>query len=165
MRRVGNVIAFYSYRDFMSNHYLCTFKVKGITFGCMEQMIMYTKARCFGDLMIAQAILDEPRPQAQKLLGRKVTPYIDSVWSAKRPGWVLQGMIARYEQNPDDLQKLLDTGTTLLAEASERDTLWGVGLAEDDDRIGNPYEWLGRNLCGDLNMQAREHFRARIHQG
>lgn len=162
MRRINNVTAFYTRRDFLSNHYICYFVIKGIRFNCVEQFMMYCKARCFNDLVTAQLILNETDPQRQKLLGRKVTPYDDSVWCNKREGWVLQGMIAKYQQNIVEREYLLATGITILVEASERDTLWGVGIAEHDDRIGNPHEWRGANLCGALNMRAREYLQARL---
>jgi ribA/ribD-fused uncharacterized protein len=162
MRRVGNVTAFYTRRDFMSNHYICKFVVKGIEFSSMEQFIMYTKAMAFGDRTIAAAILAVSEPQGQKMLGRKVKGYIDEVWIANREKWILIGMIEKYSQNPQERQWLLETEDTILAEASERDTTYGVGLSEDDPRIGNPYEWRGANLCGELTMKAREHFKSRV---
>jgi ribA/ribD-fused uncharacterized protein len=161
MRRWGSVTAFYSRRDFMSNHYKCPFTVKGIHFSSMEQFIMYCKAMLFGDHVIAAEILKAVEPQHQKILGRRVKGYDDAVWVAKRESYILTGMIEKYRQNPIELQYLMETGDTILAEASERDTTYGIGLNEDDPRCGNSYEWLGANLCGDLTMKAREHLRAR----
>lgn len=161
MRRWGNVTAFYSRRDFMSNHYICYFKVKGITFNCTEQFMMYCKAMLFGDADVAKLILAAKEPQAQKVLGRRVRGYVEEEWVAKREKFILIGMIEKYSQNLQERQWLLDTGDTILVEASERDTLYGVGLKEDDPRIENPYEWRGANLCGALTMKAREHFQYR----
>jgi ribA/ribD-fused uncharacterized protein len=161
MRQWGNVTAFYSKRDFMSNHYICYFKVKGITFNCLEQFMMYCKAMLFGDKIIADAILVCEEPQGQKMLGRKVRGYDDAVWLAKREKYILIGMIEKYSQNLQERQWLLETGDSILVEASERDTVYGVGLNENDPRIANPYEWQGANLCGELTMKAREHFHYR----
>ncbi|BDD79755.1 hypothetical protein [Burkholderia phage FLC9] len=161
MRRWGNVTAFYSKRDFMSNHYISYFTVKGIRFNCLEQFMMYCKAMLFGDQIVADAILVCEEPQGQKMLGRKVKGYDDAVWVAKREGYILIGMIEKYSQNPQERQRLMDTGDTILVEASERDTTYGVGLNENDPRIENPYEWKGANLCGELTMKAREHFKYR----
>lgn len=161
MRRWGNVVAFYTRRDFMSNHYRCHFKVKGVSFSSLEQFMMYCKAMLFNDRDVAELILKTDNPQAQKVLGRKVRGYVDAEWVAKREQFILTGMIEKYSQNPQERQWLLDTGDDILVEASERDTLYGVGLNEDDPRIGNPYEWKGANLCGVLTMKAREHLRTR----
>lgn len=161
MRRWGNVTAFYSRRDFMSNHYICYFTIKGIRFNCIEQLMMYCKAMLFKDLVIAAEILKAVEPQQQKILGRRVKGYVDAVWVARREKYILIGMLEKYRQNPVEYEMLMETGDTILVEASERDTTYGVGLNEDDPRIGNPYEWRGANLCGDLTMQAREQLRAR----
>jgi ribA/ribD-fused uncharacterized protein len=161
MRRWGSVTAFYSRRDFMSNHYICYFTIRGIRFNCIEQFMMYCKAMLFNDVVIAAEVLKAVEPQKQKMLGRRVRGYDDSVWLAKRESYILTGMIEKYRQNPIELEYLMETGDTILAEASERDTTYGIGLNEDDPRCGNPYEWLGANLCGDLTMKARAHLRAR----
>jgi ribA/ribD-fused uncharacterized protein len=161
MRRWGKVLAFYTRHDYMSNHYICYFKVKGIEFNCTEQFMMYCKAMLFGDRDMAAAILAAREPQAQKMLGRKVRGYVESVWVAKREQYILIGMIEKYSQNPQERQWLMETEDLILVEASERDTLYGVGLKEDDPRIENPYEWKGANLCGELTMKAREHFKYR----
>lgn len=161
MRRWGNVVAFYSRRDFMSNHYICNFIIKGITFNCVEQLMMFCKAMLFKDLEIAAEILKATEPQAQKMLGRKVKGYNDAVWLANREKYILIGMIQKYAQNPQELKWLMETEDAILVEASERDRTYGVGLNENDPRIENPYEWQGANLCGELTMKAREHFKYR----
>lgn len=161
MRRIGGVTAFYSYKDFPSNHYRCNFTIRGVTFNCLEQFIMYCKAMLFGDLEIAAEILAEPIPQEQKKLGRKVKGFVRHVWYQKIERWYVQGCIARYEQNPSDLKLLLATGDTTLVEAAERDDIWGVGMAEDDDDIQFEHKWRGTNLCGRGQQAAREYFKQR----
>ncbi|WP_376717650.1 NADAR domain-containing protein [Labrys neptuniae] len=37
--------------------------------------------------------------------------------------------------------------------------MWGIGLAGDDERAGNPLLWRGENLLGFALMQARDHLR------
>lgn len=161
MRRIGSVTAFYSYRDFPSNHFLRSFTIRQVTFNCGEQFIMYVKAMHFGDREIAAQILQEPVPQKQKMLGRQVKPFDRADWYRKIPGWYVKGMIARYEQNPQDLKMLLATGDTLLVEASPTDDIWGVKMAEDDDNIQYPHMWRGSNLCGQGQQDAREYFKRR----
>lgn len=156
MRRVGQVTAFYTYRDFMSNHFLCTFTIHGVTFNCTEQFLMYCKAKLLGDHATAALILAEKHPQAQKMLGRRVTPYNDSAWFPKRYRYYVKGCLAKYEQNPILEQLLLATGDTTLAEASERDRDWGIGLAEDHPDVEFPHKWPGLNLCGSGNQEARD---------
>lgn len=159
MRRIGNVTAFYSKRDFPSNHFLRNFTIRSVTFNCLEQFIMYVKAMHFGDPEIATQILQEPVPQQQKLLGRQVKSFNRPEWYRKIPGWYLKGCIARYEQNPMDLKMLLATGDTRLVEASPFDDIWGVKMEESDDNIQHPHLWRGSNLCGQGQEAAREYFK------
>jgi len=163
MRQVGNVLAFYTRQDFLSNHYLCQFELHRVKFNSLEQSIMYAKAKLFDDDRIARLILQEPEPQRQKMLGRQVKPFDPVLWTSKIPIWYRMMLRAKYAQNPPLLDMLLATGELLLAEAAERDRIWGVGLTEDDPRIGDPAQWQGTNLCGAGNMWAREYFK-RLHK-
>lgn len=158
MRVVGSVLAFYTYKDWPSNHFIREFTLKGLTFNCAEQAIMYCKAMHFRDLITAMKILAEPVPQQQKLLGRAVKQYDDRAWREHRPIYYAIILKAKYRQNPDLLEELLLTDPLILAEASERDTQWGTGLAESDDRISDPTQWRGENLCGQVHMDVRQYF-------
>jgi predicted NAD-dependent protein-ADP-ribosyltransferase YbiA (DUF1768 family) len=40
------------------------------------------------------------------------------------------------------------------------DRVWGIGLAADDERAGDPYLWQGLNLLGFALMRAREELSA-----
>lgn len=159
MRQVGNVLAFYTYRDWLSNHYRVSFTIRDITFNCTEQFLMYTKAMHFGDGETARKILATSDPQEQKMLGRQVTPYNDEEWIEKRLVYYIIGLKAMYRQNPDQLERLLLTNDLILVEASERDRVWGVGLKETDPRIADPRQWRGHNLCGGGHMAVRDFFR------
>jgi ribA/ribD-fused uncharacterized protein len=159
MRVIANVTAYYSKHDFPSHHYLCDFTVKGVKFSSMEQFMMYCKAMVFNDKKIAKEIMQTNNCQAQKMLGRDVKPYDEAVWEGWRRRVVFIGNREKYRQNHPLLLRLLETGDTLLVEASERDTLWGVGLKETDDRIADPKQWRGENLHGQIQMEVRAYFR------
>jgi ribA/ribD-fused uncharacterized protein len=53
-------------------------------------------------------------------------------------------------------QILLSTGTTILAECSPVDRIWGIGLSEDNADVQNPAKWQGQNLLGNVLMRVRE---------
>ncbi len=159
MRVIGNVTAYYSKNDYPSHHYLCNFTVKGVNFTSVEQWMMYCKAHVFHDLVNANRILSTQNCQAQKMIGRDVNPYDDAVWVMKRERIVFIGNLEKYKQNPTLCSLLLMTGDSILVEASERDTTWGVGLSEQDDRIADPSQWRGLNLHGKIQMQVRDYLR------
>ena len=52
-------------------------------------------------------------------------------------------------------EALLNTGNAVLAEASPKDKIWGIGLVEDDPNARNPEHWNGQNLLGDILMEIR----------
>lgn len=160
MRVVNNILAFYGHWDIPSNHHRCKnpFKVKEYTFKTMEGYIMFSKAMLFGDHETAELILNEPHPQEQKILGRRVKPYDDDYWVHRRPGIYLAGLFHRYEQNPEDKAWLISTAPYTLAEASDRDLFWGTGFKETDQRIGQPDLWKGQNLCGRQQQVLRNYY-------
>ena len=46
-----------------------------------------------------------------------------------------------FSQNPTMKHHLLSTASTILAEASPFDPVWGIGLQEDDPEARNPRRW------------------------
>lgn len=155
MRKVGNLTLFFSENDEFSNWYRSDFEVKGIRFICMEQFMMYCKAKLFGDEKIASDIMHATHPKDHKALGRKVKGYDEDVWKARRDGIVASGCYAKFSQNEKLKRLLLSTEDTILVEASRYDKIWGVGLSENDSRILNPSQWKGLNLLGTALMRAR----------
>jgi ribA/ribD-fused uncharacterized protein len=85
-----------------------------------------------------------------KKLGREVKNYDDAVWSEKRAKVVLFGARLKFTQNEDLKQILLNTGDTLMCEASKYDKVWGCGLSEYDAKRTPPEKWPGLNLLGHV---------------
>lgn len=49
----------------------------------------------------------------------------------------------------------MGTGSRVLAEASPRDRIWGIGLVKDSEFAERPERWPGLNLLGFALMEAR----------
>ena len=62
-------------------------------------------------------------------------------------------------RNPKMRQILLDTGDKTLVEGSPFDKIWGVGIADNDDRILNEANWRGKNLLGKALEEVRDFYR------
>lgn len=60
---------------------------------------------------------------------------------------------AKFEQNEALGGFLANTGNRVLAEASPRDRICGLGLSVDDSRAQNPIQWRGENLLGFALME------------
>jgi ribA/ribD-fused uncharacterized protein len=132
------------------------FEVDGMVFNCAEQYMMYGKAKLFGDDEIAREILRSNSSIEQKKLGRKVKNFDQAKWEAECKRIVYDGNYAKFTQNKDLLEKLLQTAGTTLVEASPVDTIWGIGLAEEDPRSLNRMTWQGKNWLGEVLTHVRE---------
>jgi ribA/ribD-fused uncharacterized protein len=131
-----------------SNWYKSSFVIDGITFNCVEQWMMYMKAKTFGDEESATLIMKTKNPREQKRLGRFVKNYDNTVWDKIRLDIVQQGVYCKIKQNPE-LEKLMrEQGDRIFVEASPLDTIWGIGMAEDDPNIEDEKNWKGLNLLG-----------------
>ncbi len=139
-----------------SQWYPSTFTVGGVTFNCTEQYMMYKKAKLFNDGEMAKKILQSDSPAKQKQLGRKVNNFNQKVWERSCKQIVYDGNYAKFSQNEPLKKHLLKTAGTTLVEASPRDQIWGVGLAEDDPRIQNRSTWQGKNWLGEVLTKVRE---------
>lgn len=74
-------------------------------------------------------------------------------WAEHRFEVVVAGNMAKFGQW--QLRDLLaDTGSRVLIEASSRNMVWGIELA-DDERAGSPERWPGLNLLGLALMEVR----------
>ena len=91
---------------------------------------------------------------------KKTTLWIDAAkWDAEKYRIVTEGSFEKFRQHPALGAFLLATGDQVLVEASPVDRIWGIGLAADDERAGNPLLWRGENLLGFALMEARDRLR------
>ncbi|RMN17146.1 hypothetical protein ALQ64_03143 [Pseudomonas cannabina] len=156
MMTKGNMTVFFSEKDHFSNWFISEFEVKGVRFNCVEQFMMFCKAKLFGDELTAGKIMAASHPRDQKALGRIVAGYNDAAWYERRGRIVAHGCYAKFSQNQILREALLATGNTVLVEASPYDRIWGVGLAENDPRVLDPRQWKGQNLLGVALKAVRE---------
>ena len=143
-----------------SNWYSRPFVIDGIQYPHVEQYMMSQKARLFHDDVRYAAILRTENPNDCKKLGKQVTPFDPKIWDGAKYEIVKAGNRAKFEQNPDLKAKLLATGTAILAEASPRDKIWGIGKTARTAAEVDPSAWPGKNLLGKILMELREEFAA-----
>lgn len=89
-----NIVCFHNADEdngYLSNWYHSEFIVDGIAFSSMEQYMMYKKAVCFKDAIVAAQILETDNASSIKELGRLVSGYDDNYWSDIRQIVVYQG--------------------------------------------------------------------------
>lgn len=131
-----------------SNFHSCKFKINDIEFCTSEQAFMYFKAKHFRDDDTAEAILLERVPSKQKKLGRQVRNFDPKTWDKISLEYMYDACYAKFNQNPDLQELLLDTIGTNLVEASPYDTIWGIGLTENNPLAWDRSTWKGQNKLG-----------------
>jgi ribA/ribD-fused uncharacterized protein len=140
-----------------SNWYPAAFEdVNGTTFNCSEQYMMYYKAILFKDTVIAKQIMIAQHPSEQKALGKMVRGFDKEHWQAFARTIVLTGCFYKFTQNKVCNKALEDSAGTLLVEASPTDTIWGIGLSEENPLRFNQKYWRGTNWLGEVLTVLRE---------
>ena len=145
-----------------SNWYKADFEYAGKKFISAEQYMMYHKMMQFGAFDVAERILNETDQGTIKSLGRtKIDSFDPKLWDKTKYAIVKRGIRAKFMQNPELLQQLLDTGNALLAECSKNDRQWGIGIDITDESRMDTTKWHGQNLLGRILMEIRQELELR----
>lgn len=140
------------------------FVVGGAYYRYAEQYMMAEKARLFHDDATLDKIMDAKSPMIIKNLGRSVKGRAGGVWDEKDSAkWdavrfdvALRGNFAKFSQNDALRDYLLSTGSAILAEASPKDAVWGIGIDAETAENTPQSKWPGKNLLGQVLMKVRE---------
>lgn len=132
------------------------FGAVNVNFNCAEQAMMWSKAMLFGDYEIAEQIINEKHPSAQKDLGRQVRGFQQEVWDEIKFDLICEINNCKFLCNQDLGNKLVDTGKRKLVEAAPWDKVWGIGMGVDDPNILDESKWKGQNLLGKALMIVRQ---------
>ncbi len=143
-----------------SQWYRAPFTVAGESYPTAEHFMMAEKAALFGDEATRKKVLETPSPATAKALGREVRGFDESLWKANRFAIVVRANTAKFSQNAGLGEFLRQTESRILVEASPVDRIWGIGLAQDDERAPNPNQWRGLNLLGFALMAVRDGIRS-----
>lgn len=135
------------------------FEVDMDTYSCTEQYMMAEKARLFEDEETEALIMATTDPKKMKALGKKVKNFNQTTWDKAKYAIVLNGNYYKFAQNKAMRDFLLATGDQILVEASPLDTIWGIGLAEEDPQARDISSWKGQNLLGFALMEVRDELR------
>lgn len=134
------------------------FLVNEILYKTAEHWMMSQKALLFEDTISFQKIISSETPAEAKSMGRQVCNFNEDIWISKRAEIVVQGTLHKFSQNEELRQFLINTKDNILVEASPVDTIWGIGMAADNEKIENPNCWKGLNLLGFALMEVRDYF-------
>lgn len=155
---MNNKFTFFWHGPFSQWH-KSDFIIYNIKYSCMEQYMMATKARIFNDKDTYDKIMNSTSPKEIKALGREVKNFDEKIWKKYRFEVVYRGNLAKFLQNSELEKLLLDTGDTLLVEASPYDKIWGIGLSEESIEIYDMNNWPGLNLLGRALTSVRDYIK------
>lgn len=130
-----------SFRDeyfFLSNFSMCPVEYDGIKYTNSESAFQAQKCANYED----RKEFAQLNPSEAKKLGRHVLLRKD--WEDVKVRLMKEIVTAKFVQNPDISQKLLDTGDEYLVEGNT----WG-------DRIWGQVDGQGQNLLGQILMETR----------
>ena len=152
----GGVLS--EYHEF-SNYFKCAFMFKNIRFSSIEQAYQYSKAVQFGDTRTAYLILHCQCPSEIKILGRSVAGFNATQWNTGRETLMKKLVLEKFSQNPELKQRLCDTGTMHLAEATKSDNFFGIGVSITHPTCLQRNTWTGSNKLGVALMDATSKLR------
>lgn len=149
-----------------SNWYDAEFDLAGWHYANSEQYMMRQKVLLAREYDLADKIMKTADPaEAQKYAGSKYfTSYasVKPIWERVRKNVLKRGVRAKFAQNPELLEQLLNTGDALLCECAGKDTTWGIGINLHDPSWHNVSNWRGSNYLGVILMELRDEFRKEI---
>jgi len=148
------------WRGYPGQWFRSPFTLDGVSYTCAEQAMMAAKARLFGDEETLKKIMAADKASEQKELGRQVRGFDLETWERAARDIVTRVNVAKFSQDPELLQQLLDTGDREFVEASPVDCIWGIGLAVDNPDVHDKTKWRGRNWLGECLNRARAEIRA-----
>ena len=150
------ITAFFRCSSKLSNHYNSSFTVKGTQFSSMEQFLMHSKAIFFGDSESSAKIMMDNDPENIKRLGRLVKNFDQHKWNKQLDECLFEGLSAKFEQNPELLARLKNTGNDIIIEVNPTDTVFGVGLDLLNPNLWCKKAWHSKNKLGYALMKVRD---------
>lgn len=154
MRKTEKYVLFWN--GPFSQWYPSKFEIDGTEYNCCEQYMMAQKALMFGDAESHKMIMSTDSPKDQKAFGRRVKGFDKDVWEASCHKIVYDANYAKFTQNKELMEELMDTGGLEIAEASPVDKIWGIGLHETDPDAQDKSKWQGTNWLGEALMKVRD---------
>lgn len=133
--------------EYLSNFYEASVVYNGTEFPTSENAFQAMKARDENELY--EKIAAAESPEKAKELGKK--PSLPENWEEQKKYMMLEIVTAKFAQNPELRERLLETGDKLLVELNWwNDTYWGA-----DSSTGE-----GKNMLGRVLMEVRSSLRS-----
>jgi len=145
---------------FLSLKWTVEIQFNNTMYNSAKQAIAAELAKVFNDQENLQKIMIADTPE-------EVSYEVDDVpgvenqakWNDNIKQLLYDVNIAKFNQYPELVTRLLETKTAILGAYIPNDNLIGIGLSLDNIQSKNPINWTGQNLLGKALMDIREKFR------
>jgi ribA/ribD-fused uncharacterized protein len=141
------------------------FKVDGIEYMCVDQYVLCHKALMFNDPETHDKARIATTGKDFRELSKTIKNYDHSIWLRKRLGVMTDANYYKFSQNPELRTKLFLTEDDVIVFANPYDTVWGVGMDENDRNVVYRDRWRGDNLLGEALMRVRDELQGRGEAG
>lgn len=125
-----------------------------------EKAIMLCKAARFRDYEVYDRLLHTYTPRNCKKLGRQVSNFQSDSWDEVVLTVAEEVVYQKFSKVRELTALLLETGDSIIAEATVRDLNWACGFNTTDPEAQHPWEWRGTNVLGWALMKARDRIRS-----
>lgn len=150
-------VSFLGYKCPLSNFYRCKFKHNGNVYSSTEQFIQISKAQMFaGNEELIRRMRQTHDPLKLKGMGSRLNNYDNDQWKSEAIKVLYPGIKDKFVQDQTCKDFLINTGKRLIVEASESDTLFGIGQSIRSNHLHEPSTHLGENIQGKMLMTIRE---------
>lgn len=129
---MNDVRGFFGDYRFLSNFYPSPMEIDGKKYDTVEHFYQASKADNDQD---HEYVRTSPSPGIAKHRGRRIPVRED--WNKVRVQVMLEGLIAKFEQNEELNQRLIETDPGYLEESNNwGDTFWGVCNGKGQNNLG-----------------------------
>lgn len=156
-RTNDEMVLFWGRDSYLSN-YSSPFWLDGKRYKSVEECICVKKCEIFGERNMIEKIRKEHDTAKQKELSRSVSNFDPKIWYASIKDITMSALQAKFEQNTDLKETLIQSRGKLIAEMSAKDKKWGTGLGLYHKDAFNKEKWVGENFLGQCLMEVCDSF-------
>lgn len=157
-------VVFFTKHSPLSNHHHSPFSINGMNFSCVEQYLALAKASMAKIEALAKKAMDFKDPSDHKRILNQSRNEVREEWEVKAPDIILPAIRAKFQQNEQLANFLIETFPLAIGEAS-RNSMWGIGMQLEHKDVLDSRKWEKHgNLLGNTLVQVRAEMMHNLNQ-
>ena len=154
----NDTILFFGAINPLSNFHPASFTLDGVDYISSEQYIQVRKAEFFNDQSSLDRILSSTTSLDCKVHAKHIKGYERARWEEAAKEKCSPGIRAKFEQNPNLLETLIDKTESKKIVESANDRLWGTGVNLNRDDCLKREKWISPSILGTILEEIRDSF-------